>query len=51
MLDKQVCKAILKHLKELRRLINIEEPRPIFIFQVESKIRAYRRKLERFKQK
>ena len=51
MLNVQTCKDIIRHLEEIRRILNIEEPTPIFIFEVEAKIRAYGRKLRKLKER
>ena len=45
MLDIQTCKAMIQHLEEIKKILEIEEPTPIFVFEVEAKIRAYKRKL------
>lgn len=40
-------KEMLKHLEGIKKCLHKENPIPIFLFTIESKIRAYTRKLQR----
>ena len=47
MLTAQSCKEMLAHLEEIRKIVDSEDPTPIFVFEVEAKIRAYKKKLKK----